>query len=312
MKPPMFLNKLAAAAGWGLPGGGSSGYGLRHVSRADPPPAQDQTLSWSPRWYLWDGGFLAVGRTQGVIPPHAHHAIQIVLGLDGPMSIRGAEGDWRQAHGIIVRPDAVHSFNGNGATGAMIFVDAESTEGLWLRASLREDITIAPDARLDACLSALRTFHDHPLDGMEIGALIRLCVQTLSAGAPPARRLDPRVTRLLQEIRESDDLRVSLERAAASAFLSPSRFAHLFKQQVGLPFRRYMLWRKLTRAMLAIGREGTIAAAAHAADFADAAHLTRTFYQMFGIPPSVMMRGEFFEVKPPFEFAPLPVKPSST
>jgi AraC-like DNA-binding protein len=94
---------------------------------------------------------------------------------------------------------------------------------------------------------------------------------------------------------------VSLESAAESACLSPSRFAHLFTQQVGLPFRRYMLWRKVTRAMFAVGREGTIAAAAHAADFADAAHLTRTFYQMFGIPPSLLMRGEFFEIDPPFE-----------
>jgi AraC-like DNA-binding protein len=85
------------------------------------------------------------------------------------------------------------------------------------------------------------------------------------------------------------------------AFLSPSRFAHLFKQQVGLPFRRYMLWRKLTRAMLVIGRERTISTAAHEADFADASHLTRTFYQMFGLPPSVMMRGEFFEIASPFE-----------
>jgi AraC-like DNA-binding protein len=96
---------------------------------------------------------------------------------------------------------------------------------------------------------------------------------------------------------------MSIEDAAAMAFLSPSRFAHLFKQQVGLPFRRYMLWRKLTRAMLAIGKERTIAAAAHASDFADAAHLTRTFYQMFGIAPSVMMRGEFFQIASPFSTA---------
>jgi AraC-like DNA-binding protein len=73
---------------------------------------------------------------------------------------------------------------------------------------------------------------------------------------------------------------VSLEQAADKACLSSTRFAHLFKEQVGLPFSRYMLWRKLTRAMVAVASEGTIAAAAHAADFADAAHLTRTFYQM--------------------------------
>ena len=94
---------------------------------------------------------------------------------------------------------------------------------------------------------------------------------------------------------------MSIEEAAALAFLSPTRFSHLFKQQVGLPFKRYMLWRKLTRAMLVIGRGRTIATAAHAADFADAAHLTRTFYQMFGRAPSVMMRGEFFEISSPFE-----------
>ena len=43
----------------------------------------------------------------------------------------------------------------------------------------------------------------------------------------------------------------------------------------------------MTRAMLMIGREKTISAAAAEADFADAAHLTRTFYQMVGLPPSV-------------------------
>lgn len=60
------------------------------------------------------------------------------------------------------------------------------------------------------------------------------------------------------------------------------------------------------RAILVIGRERTVAMAAHAADFADAAQLTRTFYEMFGMPPSVMMRGEFFEIPSPFE---LPAAP---
>ena len=135
---------------------------------------------------------------------------------------------------------------------------------------------------------------------MDLRALILHCVASLCAGAPPARRLDDRVTKVLSAIRESDDLRISLETAAGSVFLSPGRFQHLFKQQVGLPFRRYMLWRKLTRAMLAVGRERTLTAAAQASDFADAAHLTRTFLQMFGRPPSLMMSGECFVIESPF------------
>ena len=257
----------------------------------------------SARWYLWDGGFLAIGKSEGTIPPHSHHAIQIVIAINGEVAIKGTRDEWRDSRGVIVRHDAEHSYNGKGARAAMLFVDPESNEGVWLRTALTEDITLVPDARLAACVSALRTFSEQPLQSMDISDLIRHCVSSLCAGAPPSRRLDERVTKVLTAIRESDDLRMSVEDAAAMAFLSPSRFAHLFKQQVGLPFRRYMLWRKLTRAMLAIARERTIAAAAHASDFADAAHLTRTFYQMFGIPPSVMMRGEFFEIASPFSAA---------
>jgi AraC-like DNA-binding protein len=219
------------------------------------------------------------------------------------MAIKGAHGDWRTGRGVIVRHDIEHSYDGKGATGAMIFVDPESSEGVWLQTALTEDVTVVPEPRTNICAAALRTFIEKPLESMEIGDLIRHCVLSLCAGAPPSRRLDERVTKVLTAIQASDNLRMSIEDAAAMAFLSPSRFAHLFKQQVGLPFRRYMLWRKLTRAMLSIGREPTIAAAAHASDFADAAHLTRTFYQMFGIPPSVMMRGEFFEIASPFSLA---------
>lgn len=270
----------------------------RKASRADVQVAD------TVHWYVWDGGFLALGRAQGVVPPHAHHAIQIVVALDGEIAVRGGDDRWQTARGIMVGPDVEHSYDSRGAFGAMLFVDPESAEGTWLRSSLREEITLVPGSRVAACTVELKRFCEQPLESLAVGPLIRHCVQALSAGAPPARRLDERVTRVLRQIHRSDDLRVSLETAAAAAFLSPSRFAHLFKQQLGLPFRRYLLWRKLTRAMLVIGREGNATTAAYAADFADAAHLTRTFCSMFGIPPSVMLRGKFFEIASPFELQP--------
>jgi AraC-like DNA-binding protein len=253
-----------------------------------------------PRWYLWEGGFLVMAQAGGEVPPHSHHALQIFLALDRSGAIRQTGGDWREGQGFIVRPDVEHSFNARGATGALLFVDPESNEGVWLQSVLAEDITLAPAARLQGCLAELRAFFERPLESMEVGDLVRHCVRAFCAGAPPSRRLDPRITTVLRKIRAAEDLRISLESAAELVHLSPGRFAHLFKDQLGLPFRRYMLWRKLTRAMLSIGRQSSIADAAHASDFADAAHLTRTFHQMFGIPPSVLMRGEFFEIASPF------------
>ena len=260
----------------------------------------DVQVSEAVRWYVWDGGFFAIGRAKGVVPRHAHHAIQIVVALDGEITAQGADGRWLTGRGIIIGPDLEHAYDSQGAFGAMLFVDPESTEGVWLRSCLQSDITLIPESRVAACVAELQRFRDRPLESLEVGELIRHCVQSLTAGAPPARRIDERVTRVLQQIQRSNDLRMSLATAAKTVFLSPSRFAHLFKQQLGLPFRRYVLWRKVTRAMLAIGREGTATAAAQDADFADAAHLTRTFSQMFGIPPSVMLRGEFFEIPSPF------------
>ena len=157
--------------------------------------------SISARWYLWGGGFLAVGTANwGVIPPHAHHAIQIVVAIDGEMALKGSRGDWCTGRGIIVRADVEHSYNGQGALGAMIFVDPESHEGGWLQTALAEDITVVPEARSSTCAEALRTFVDKPFESMEVGDLIRHCVLSLCPGAPPSRHLDERVTKVLTAI----------------------------------------------------------------------------------------------------------------
>ena len=254
-----------------------------------------------PSWYLWEGGFLLLGRSEGMIGAHAHHAIQVVIALDGEPAIRAEGADWQSGRGLIVLPDVVHSFDGRGAHSAMLFIDPESNEGEWLCTNLAEPVTSVPDARLIDCTAEIQRFNDRPLEGMEACALVLHCVHSLCAGALPSRRRDSRITASLQSICASNDLRVSLAETAATVYLSPSRFAHLFAQQVGLPFRRYILWRKLARAMLSIGQGETMTDAAHVADFADAAHLTRTFNQMFGIAPSALMRGRFFQIDSPFE-----------
>lgn len=270
---------------------------------AHVPSDETTWTGWAPRWYLWDGGFLAIGRTGGVVPPHSHHAIQITLGLEGEIRFRSGEDEWRGMRGAIVMPDVTHSFDGMNSLVTMLFVEPESGEGRWLRQSLRGPVTIVPDARMEKIVPPLRQFQESPLEALGTAELIQHTVANLCAGAPPSRTLDPRITRAIEYMREAETPRLRLEDVADTVFLSPSRFAHLFSENVGLPFRRYLLWRKLNRAMLAIGRGRSLTTAAQEGGFADSAHLTRTFYQMFGTPPSVMMRGEFFEVPAPFELA---------
>src|SRR5467141_2982600 len=105
MQPLKFLNKAATLG----------------IGDTVSEESNDTSYRWLnvPRWYLWDGGFLLIGQAQGVVPAHSHHAIQIVISLDQPFAVCGRHENWREGHGIVVRPDVVHSFNCNGAFGAM-------------------------------------------------------------------------------------------------------------------------------------------------------------------------------------------------
>lgn len=261
------------------------------------------TSAWRARWYLWDGGFLALGRSTVLVPPHSHHAIQITMALEGEVAMRSGTDEWTTYRGVITAPDVRHQLDYRGGSlGALLFVDPESTEGRWLRRSLRGPLTALSEPKLELALSTLRAFWEEPADAPETARMIHGLVRSLCPGPPPAHDVDRRVVKALEVIRNLDTRKISLEDVASAVFLSPSRFAHLFKEEIGLPFRRYLLWRKLNRAMIAVGQGKTLTAAAHAAGFADSAHLTRSATQMFGLPPSVMLvRAEFYQVPAPFE-----------
>jgi AraC-like DNA-binding protein len=76
---------------------------------------------------------------------------------------------------------------------------------------------------------------------------------------------------------------VVLSDAARFVGLSPGRTRHLFVEQTGLPFRTYLLWLRLNRAVESHSGGASLTQAAHGAGFADSAHLSRTFRRMFGI-----------------------------
>ena len=272
------------------------------VTAAQPSSAAARPGGWSPRAYFWDGGFFAIGRATGTVPPHSHHAFQITIGLSGPVRFSEGDEEWREYGGAVIMADQRHSYDANGQLGVMLFVDPETREGHWLRRSLRETITAITPARLDTLIPPLRAFWEEPLDASGTAELVLATVRGLCAGPPPPYALDERIARAIAIVRQMEAPKIRLEEVADAVFLSPSRFQHLFSDEVGLPFRRYVLWRKLTRSLVEIGRGATMSAAAHASGFADSAHLTRTFHQMFGISPTVMVgTAEFWEIPAPFD-----------
>jgi AraC family transcriptional regulator len=81
---------------------------------------------------------------------------------------------------------------------------------------------------------------------------------------------------------------ITLKQVAGVACLSPSRFRHLFNEQTGMGLRQYVLWRRFVSVWEHRMNGASLSTAAHAAGFADSAHLTRASRRMIGIPPSLM------------------------
>jgi AraC family transcriptional regulator len=125
-----------------------------------------------------------------------------------------------------------------------------------------------------------------------------VCMQLIQdlSGTVHREPTDARVLAAIEYIRQRVDQPVSLEEVAGAAHLSPERFRHLFVEETGMPLRTYLLWRRLLHVWTLLMDGQTLSAAAHAAGFADSAHLSRTARTMFGLPPSLLqMRGPLSE-----------------
>ena len=69
--------------------------------------------------------------------------------------------------------------------------------------------------------------------------------------------------------------------------LSESRLSHLFKEEMGLSIKKYLVWSRLKKAFeLVINRKLNMYEAALQVGFYDQAHLSKAFKQMLGLNPS--------------------------
>ena len=220
---------------------------------------------------------------------HRHHCVQLVMALNGALRFRrSARQRWTTCGGVLVRPDAWHEVNARGADVLIAFVDAESELGAALATRTASDVApISP-----ATVAEWRTQLGES-DTLTAARVKPWVTDTLlSERRSPS--IDRRVKRVLRDLpsRLAEAEAVSLDAVAASVGLSPSRFLHLFTTSVGVPLRPYVLWLRLQCGASELARGSSVADAAFAAGFSDAAHFTRTFRRMMGATPrQVLQRG---------------------
>ncbi len=100
--------------------------------------------------------------------------------------------------------------------------------------------------------------------------------------------IDSRVVKVVEYIKETVDDNLSVEDLASRVNLSVPRLIQLFKQQTGVPMRRYRLWHRLFVTAVKMGQGQSLTQAALSAGFTDSSHFSHTFRDMIGMTPSAI------------------------
>lgn len=213
---------------------------------------------------------------------HRHHALQLALSLGAPLTLEAeaqAQAQAQESMGFVIAADTNHRLAGGAAEIALLYLEPESAAGQQLQQRLPQPAwAYQPSAGLqqaardaDAQFEALRT-----LWLAELGVA--------SAETAPAA-IDSRIADTLAHLAATTGQASSAATLAARVQLSPDRLMHLFAETTGTSLRSYALWAKLKTALRIALAGASLTEAAHAAGFADSAHLTHSFKAMFGLPP---------------------------
>ena len=100
--------------------------------------------------------------------------------------------------------------------------------------------------------------------------------------------IDKRVVKVVEYIKKTVDDNLSVEDLASRVNLSVPRLIQLFKQQTGVPMRRYRLWHRLFVTAVKMGQGESLTQAALNAGFTDSSHFSHTFRGMIGMTPSAI------------------------
>lgn len=251
---------------------------------ASTPPAS----RWTAALYLTPGSALYLGPLAATTR-HRHHALQACVGREAGFRLRlGVRDPWQILQAAVVDADVAHEFDGGGRLHAMLYLEPECGTERLNAISVGFGLSMLDADRLD---TIRREMADAVAGGFAPESVLELhrqMLHLLGRAVSERRPLDQRIERLLEAMRRDPGAPWSLTDAAKVLALSPGRARHLVVGEIGIPLRRFRRWIRLEAALHVLADGESLTTAAHRAGFADSAHLSRAFREMFGLTPSTV------------------------
>jgi AraC-like DNA-binding protein len=220
-----------------------------------------------------DNGVAGFSQKNYSLKRHAHFPIEVAFALSGQLHIETDNGQYGDIQSAIIRSNVPHTFSCLNGECQLYFIDPTSDAGRDVanRYLGAKEMVLIDETDPER----FREKHLHPSGKQR----------------PGTTEMDGRVERCLDWIKAnfaSEGLNVSV--LAEVVFLSESRLAHLFRQQVGISIHQYILWKKVEMAVKRAMEGFSLTDCAYDSGFADSSHFVKTFQKMFGTYPSFAVK----------------------
>lgn len=214
---------------------------------------------------------------------HSHDAVQLVVGVEDDVELWTPAG-CAHVRAAMVPPRTEHALVASGRT-ILVLVEPAGPVGS----------AVARFAAADAGIDLGDRLADLPppraADPVAVVTWSRRALEQLTglSGTIDLGFGRPEVRQLVRYVDERLDGTPLLSEVAELVGLSPRQLSRVVADEVGMPFRRYVLWRRLRRAVLMVRDGHDLTTASATAGFADSAHFSRVFRGLFGLTPSEVL-----------------------
>ena len=246
----------------------------------------------------WDGDHIGVFTRTVESETHHHAMLQLFLGLEGPVSMM-VGGRTITAECIIIGQDVPHDIATNSMYHFMYLISPTSELVSQINARLNsEGYWISEDRDLKALIDVGRML-THNSDESTYHEFVDKLYDNCNF-IHQERMYDERIEQTLAFIDSCDCFDHRLENYAEKLSLSSSRLSHLFKEEVGVSLKSYLVLHQVRMAFEAIYSGENISEAALNAGFNTPSHFASTVKRMMGTPASLSIKDSvFLKVKHP-------------
>jgi AraC-like DNA-binding protein len=215
-------------------------------------------------------------------------ALIAYVATTGQVRVSIAGGDWQVGDMAIVPPHVPHRVISDSRLIHVVKLEAETIDLARLPGFLQNaGVVDAPDF-----VALVRQRHRQLCAMGAALDLSKLDFDEFFFGqALLSRTIDRRIAAVIEAIKANPSAATSAESCAESAFLSFSRFLHLFKQEVGVPFRSFRTWKRARSLLHYVSRESNLAHVALDAGYPDSTHFSHSIRQVYGLKPRDIFAG---------------------